>query len=424
MSLIAWWPLNGHTTNQGTRGRELNVTASNVTYNTSGKLGKAMHTGVLTLSDVQWESLIGNTISIAMWVYTRSDGSFSAGVPFFGNSGMTAPNNRKFSMFHYPNKTTLHCSWQNDDSNGTYWGCTYNNFFVEDVWVHLCIVQDASTNTITVYRNGELYSTTSVSGLDSMNITQAASAPIRANINYQHTNDIRIYDHALSAAEVKEISKALVVHYTFDDISAESTTNLISNLHSLVNCTRYDNGVKIDWNTNSADTYFFITPRETLISGDIYTISFWCDGVGDNNDVSFAISNLGNTHKFFIHDGYNEFTFTMNDTIANGCFLDDINRVSGKIFTLINIQLEKKDHATPYTPTSRESILVNAAGYGGNGTLYNSNLSTDTALGSLSCHTPRINPNSINTMVSPTNAAYVYADVFGYNHTPTEFTVA
>jgi hypothetical protein len=27
-------------------------------------------------------------------------------------------------------------------------------------------------------------------------------------------------------------------------------------------------------------------------------------------------------------------------------------------------------------------------------------------------------------MVSTTNSAYVYADVFGYNHTPTEFTVA
>jgi hypothetical protein len=38
--------------------------------------------------------------------------------------------------------------------------------------------------------------------------------------------DIRLYDHALSDAEVKELSKALVIHYTFDDILAESTTNI------------------------------------------------------------------------------------------------------------------------------------------------------------------------------------------------------
>lgn len=40
--------------------------------------------------------------------------------------------------------------------------------------------------------------------------------------------DMRIYDHALSAAEVKDLSKALVVHYTFNDILAEPTTNLVT----------------------------------------------------------------------------------------------------------------------------------------------------------------------------------------------------
>ena len=38
--------------------------------------------------------------------------------------------------------------------------------------------------------------------------------------------DMRIYDHALSQAEVKDLSKALAVHYTFDDMLAESTTNI------------------------------------------------------------------------------------------------------------------------------------------------------------------------------------------------------
>lgn len=40
-----------------------------------------------------------------------------------------------------------------------------------------------------------------------------------------YLNDVRIYDHALSQAEVKELSKALFVHYTFDDILTEATTN-------------------------------------------------------------------------------------------------------------------------------------------------------------------------------------------------------
>lgn len=38
--------------------------------------------------------------------------------------------------------------------------------------------------------------------------------------------DVRVYDHALSDAEVKELSKALAVHYTFNDVLAEPTTNI------------------------------------------------------------------------------------------------------------------------------------------------------------------------------------------------------
>jgi hypothetical protein len=38
--------------------------------------------------------------------------------------------------------------------------------------------------------------------------------------------DVRVYDHALSQAEVKELSKALSVHYSFDDVLAEPTINI------------------------------------------------------------------------------------------------------------------------------------------------------------------------------------------------------
>lgn len=229
MSLIHWWPLNGHTKNYGTSGEQ--VTESNVTY-TSGIVGQSMYKGKLNFTAEQWKNTIGNTISIAMWIYTREDGTYSAGTPFFGNGGMTKPNNRKFTMFHYPAKTTLHCSWQNDDLNSTdkpntYFGVTYANFFEIGKWIHLCVVQDAATETVTIYKNGTQYSKTKVSGLATMNFKSAAEAPIRNNIDYQHTNDLRIYDHALSALEVKELSKGLVVHYSFNNLADEPTFNII-----------------------------------------------------------------------------------------------------------------------------------------------------------------------------------------------------
>lgn len=240
MSLIAWWPLTGHTNNHGTMANRLEVFSSGATYAT-GKIGQAMYKGTIGLTGDQWKSFIGNTISIAMWVYTKDDGTFNAGVPFFGEGGMEKPDNRKFSMFHYPEKTTFHCSWQHDDQSGsdpskqTYWVCTHANFFEINKWVHLCVVQDAATETITVYKNGIEYNREQVSGLAQFNIKSAKTAPIRANIDYQLTNDIRIYDHALSAKEVKELSKPLVMHYKFNEPSSIQDSTFIVDSSGLGN---------------------------------------------------------------------------------------------------------------------------------------------------------------------------------------------
>jgi hypothetical protein len=87
------------------------------------------------------------TVSIAMWIKVRSDGTFSNGTPFFSQPpNMNAPNNRKFSMFCYDGTTgesarkSLHCSWQHDGSGSTYWSCIKAGFFDLDKWIHLCAV--------------------------------------------------------------------------------------------------------------------------------------------------------------------------------------------------------------------------------------------------------------------------------------------
>jgi hypothetical protein len=117
MSLVVWYPLQGDTLNRGTLGAELNPTASGVTYEV-GILGQSLHQGSLVQTAAQAKKWIGNTVTIAMWVYIRPDGTWSNGAPFFcGSNSMTAPYNRKFSIFCYDGttdgsaKTSLHCSW-------------------------------------------------------------------------------------------------------------------------------------------------------------------------------------------------------------------------------------------------------------------------------------------------------------------------
>ena len=50
-------------------------------------------------------------------------------------------------------------------------------------------------------------------------------------------SDIRVYDHALSAAEIKELSKGLMVQYTFDDEVAKIRPSLLQNETGIINNT-------------------------------------------------------------------------------------------------------------------------------------------------------------------------------------------
>lgn len=82
----------------------------------------------------------------------------------------------------------------------------------------------ADGTNVKFYVNGELKKTLAQTGqvddaMDDNIITWArrgvsASASAIYSAKY---NDIRIYDHALSAKEVKEISKGLILHYNFED---------------------------------------------------------------------------------------------------------------------------------------------------------------------------------------------------------------
>ena len=121
MSLLAWYPLMGNTKNFGLLGSELNPATSNVTY-TEGLMGQCLNTGTLTLTAAQASKLFHKTTSIAFWLWPIEGTTSSA---ILGTSGMTPPNNRKFTLFQYSSTTadsykTLHWSWQDDTSNSPY----------------------------------------------------------------------------------------------------------------------------------------------------------------------------------------------------------------------------------------------------------------------------------------------------------------
>ena len=104
MALQIWLPLNnGKVQNQGVADAELTVSAS---WADIGKLGpKGFTNGAITASANTIGSIYNNKeMSFAFWIYINAPtgDKTGRGTPLIGQSDMTPPNNRKFSIFAYP----------------------------------------------------------------------------------------------------------------------------------------------------------------------------------------------------------------------------------------------------------------------------------------------------------------------------------
>ena len=205
MSLIHWWPLNGNTTDLGISPCTVSGTPA---FATNGKIGKCLSSGTLTMSAAATAQVFNkDAVSVCFWLYNGGSGGC-----IFGTEGMSAPNNRRFTLFQYPTANDLHWSWQNEDSGGTFTGGVANGAIPSNAWSHICAVWDHGTARI--YVNG-----TQV-GMSTGTCTStnwAYDTIIARPSSTRYYNDIRIYNHALSAKEVKEISKGLILHYNFED---------------------------------------------------------------------------------------------------------------------------------------------------------------------------------------------------------------
>ena len=191
-------------------------------------------------------------------------------------------------------------------------------------------------------------------GLNQQQVYGGNGPSVRLPIYY---NDVRLYDEELSVKEIRELSKALVVHYTFNDIANEATTNLITSL-TKGGQTTIDNTLGIVTTSGvSADTYFKLNLSEPMVEGETYTIQCVGENLPGREYFRFPIGAQSNTSlPFYIYNGLNTYTFVANATAAGttSVMMDDNYRGAYPnqcVFS--HFQLEKKDHATPYVKGSR-----------------------------------------------------------------------
>lgn len=294
-----------------------------------------------------------NPFSVSFWFY--HSGNSRRGV-LFGDYGLVESNRINLEITA-ANK--LRFWWDGSPD----WTCT-NFTLTTQTWYHCVFVYDGSS--VKLYINGELSDTRSgalTAKTPSGNYYLGRDVRTGATAFYGKLSDFRIYNHDLSIKEIKELSKGLLLHYTFNDSSIEPTTNLVTRISSS-NTRVTISGRTATVGTAAGDSYFAIILSTSLTSGETYNISYDVEmAEGDRCTFGFYYNSKMN-HNHTLTNGHNSYTVTPTTTLATITF-DNTNRSNANPIKLSNFQIEKKNHETQYVIGSRTpTILYDNSGMG------------------------------------------------------------
>lgn len=342
MSLKVWLPLCGDLKQQGIS--DITATTFETPVYVDGKIGQCYQransnsqlTNGINLNNNLLD-ILGTQASIAVWIkplgtHTHYNGTIAS-------SGNWNAKKWAFGVSQDNTKVDVLCG-------------SYNNYINCNIpvneWTHL--VSTFDNGTCKLYKNGEYIG--QLTGqkafeTDAQNACIARETYAGGYFGFNGCiNDVRIYDHCLSAAEVHEISQGLVLHYKLDDIS-----------HGIVDSSGYShNGIMTNniTFTNNTPRYsnatFLNKVRINSASGfpsgenPVFTVCFWTkilstityvsygDLIGfydkDQGNNTFRLELCGspasnNLMWFRGPSGRNGGGFNMNSSSSSGWFSKD-----------------------------------------------------------------------------------------------------
>ena len=271
--------------------------------------------------------------------------------------------------------------WRAYSNNGTRTGDSGSgNYYDASQWHHVVLTCDHGINKIYVdgildatFDRSSKYTTNWVPLLGTQyNLIMLAKSAGSSPFGSGYLNDVRIYDHCLSAAEVHDIAQGLVLHYPLDKKSLRPIgTNLVTGVTKGGRTTVLTDGrIGVQTTGENSDTYFTVNLSESITSGTTYYLSCDASGISDGQYWGFPLGAQNNSSmpsKFY--NGHNEYIFTANDIDwgTNRLFLDDIYRLDyAHPASFYNFVLIKN-------PTFE---VIDNSGYGHNATLTNGSLAT------------------------------------------------
>lgn len=211
MSLKVWLPLNGDLYNQGISGETPQLMGTGITFD-DGKIGQAATFPNNCDSCIYMNGLKLQIFSWTAWfkVLGASSGTSQRIISEGRDTGSIGTN-----IFVSKAGTTLY--WTTHKKSG-------QTTIELNRWYHVALTADGTN--IKFYLDGVLKSTTAYT--EDSDYAQSSDAFVLGKMAYSYINtsnyfpfngqlnDVRIYDHALSAKEVREVYKGLVLHVKLD----------------------------------------------------------------------------------------------------------------------------------------------------------------------------------------------------------------
>jgi len=384
MSLIGHWPLNGDTLDYTEYGR--NGTAVGAVTNASGKIGSCYYfDGVNdTISFGTGDTffpIMAHTISI----WFSSDGTtattgtspaifgFTYGIRGFLGSG----GNPTYRLYRADGSATI--SADN----------TYN--YHDSKW-HLYTATCDGTN-MKLYIDGILKATGTAhatwNGYTSWPTNVWNIGRDNNNTPYYYRgrlNDLRLYDHALSTKEIKELAKAKVLHYTFNDFQ-EPTTNYLADglsgynsIHTpsyWLGATLVDIGVSefktpIFQYTTAGTSYtyshdFVLDDDLSTLSQKTVTFSLYIRRV--DSDATGRIRIYDNVSGYsygsiLVTTNFQKLSMTKTIGLNPTRIFVMLDNTGGGVYEFHSAQLEIKNYDTPFVDGSRDGVVNDVSGFG------------------------------------------------------------
>lgn len=245
MSLRLWLPLNGNLINKGLEpGIKVTNNQNLVTFVNDGKLGGQCAQFDSTskncyLQTNYYTNFGTNNFSIAFWVKIDADNVPDNYTHIVSSKGYGASDSGVcVAYFKGSDSTNAVLKFR---VSGQRAGCPIVNF--SNKWIHFIAIRDNTVaENVRFFING--IATDSEAGSDhSMTVVNTGNTAFRIGIDTDkhyfpasmQIQDVRIYDHALSDKEAKELAKGLVLHYKLNDTYQQINANMLpdTNVSSL-----------------------------------------------------------------------------------------------------------------------------------------------------------------------------------------------